>query len=124
MSDQSRVEFDMLEESLESSIVGLDLGSAWKCRGNLGEIDGFDFEQAKNEIGEAFNAREMPVRKVEFQDIGEYGSLSHWVVSSSVDSGDTVVIHFSTIGNYPLFFNRLKSFVVYSGLEHRTEASC
>jgi hypothetical protein len=106
----------MLEESLESSIVGLDLGSAWKCRGNLGEIDGFDFEQAKNEIGEAFNAREMPVRKVEFQDIGEYGSLSHGVVSSSVDAGDTVVIHFSTIGNYPLFFNRLKSFVVYSGI--------
>ena len=36
----------MLEASLESSIVGLNLSSTWKGGGNLGEIDGFDFEQA------------------------------------------------------------------------------
>jgi hypothetical protein len=109
----------MLKESLESSIVGLDLGTAWKCRGNLGEIDGFDFEQANNEIGEAFDAGEMPVRKVEFQDIGEYGSLRHGIVPSYVGDCDTVFIRTPTIGNYSLFSNTLESFVAYS---ERSEA--
>jgi hypothetical protein len=71
----------MLEESLESSIVGLNLSSTWKGGGNLGEIDGFDLEQARHDRREAFNAREMPISKVKFQEIGEYGSLSHGVVS-------------------------------------------
>ena len=71
----------MSEESLESSIVGLNLSSTWKGGGNLGEIDGFDLKQARHDRREAFNAREMPISKVKFQEIGEYGSLSHGVVS-------------------------------------------
>jgi hypothetical protein len=71
----------VLEESLESSVVGLDLCSTWKCGGNLGEIDRFDLEQANDEVRETFNAREMPVGQVAFQDIGAYGSLGHGVVS-------------------------------------------
>ena len=71
----------MLEESLESSIVGLDLCSTRKGRSNLGEIDRFDLKQADDEVREALNAREMPVGKVEFQDIVEYGSLGHGVVA-------------------------------------------
>ena len=71
----------MLEESLESSIVGLNLSSAWKGSGNLGEIDGFDLEQARDDIGQALKAREMPIGEVKFQEIGEYDSLSHGVVS-------------------------------------------
>ena len=55
--------------------MGVDLSLAWKSGGNLGEIDGFDLEQARNEIREALNAREMPIGKVKFQDMGEYGSL-------------------------------------------------
>ncbi len=81
MSNQIRVEFDMLEESLESSIVGLDLCSTRKGSSNLGEIDRFDLKQAHDEVREAFNAREMPVGKVEFQDIVEDGSLGHEVVA-------------------------------------------
>ena len=71
----------MLEESLEASIVGLHLSSTWKGGGNLGEIDGFDLEQASDEVGQAFNARAMPVGKVEFQEMREYDRLSHGVVS-------------------------------------------
>jgi hypothetical protein len=71
----------VLEESLESSIVGLDLSPTWKGGGNLGEIDRFDLEQAHDEVRETFNTREMPVGKVKFQDIGEYGSVGHGVVS-------------------------------------------
>ena len=78
----------MLEESLESSIVGLHLSSTWKGGGNLGEIDGFDLEQARNKIRQAFNAREMPIGKVKFEEIGEYGSLSHRVVSWYVGDGE------------------------------------
>jgi hypothetical protein len=71
----------VLEESLESPIVGVDLSSPWKGGGNIGEIDRFDFEQASYDIRQAFNAREMPIGKVKFQDVDEYGSLSHGVVS-------------------------------------------
>ena len=71
----------MLEASLESSIVGLNLSSTWKGGGNLGEINRLDLKQADDEVREAFNTREMPVGKVEFQDIAEYGSLAHGVVS-------------------------------------------
>ena len=81
LSDQGGVEFELLEEALEPSIVGLDLRSTRKGGGNLGEIDRFDLEQAHNEIREAFNASQMPVGKVEFQDMGEDGSLRHGVVS-------------------------------------------
>jgi len=61
----------MLDESLESSIVGVKLSPTWKCGGNLGEINRFDLKQAHDEATEALNTREMPVGKVEFQDIGE-----------------------------------------------------
>jgi hypothetical protein len=40
----------VLEESLESPIVGVDLSSPWKGGGNIGEIDRFDFEQASYDI--------------------------------------------------------------------------
>jgi hypothetical protein len=70
-----------LEKSLESSVVGVDLSSTWKCGSNLGEIDRFDLKQAHDEVRKTFDAREMPVGKVEFQDIVEYGSLGHGVVS-------------------------------------------
>jgi hypothetical protein len=83
LSDQGGVEFDLLEEALEPSIVGLDLRSTRKGGGNLGEIDRFDLEQAHYEIREAFNASQMPVGKVEFQDMGEYGRLRHGVVELS-----------------------------------------
>ena len=79
----------MLEESLESSIVGLDLGTTWKGGGNLSEIDRFDFEQARDDIGQAFNAREMPIGKVKLEEMSEYGSLSHGVVSCCVGECDT-----------------------------------
>jgi hypothetical protein len=45
----------MLEESLESSGVGVDLSSSWKCGGNLGEINRFDLKQANDEAREALN---------------------------------------------------------------------
>jgi hypothetical protein len=45
----------MLEESLESSIVGVNLSPTWKCGGNLGEINRFDLKQANDEAREAFN---------------------------------------------------------------------
>ena len=79
----------MLEESFESSVVGLDLSTACKRGGNLGEIDRFDFEQAMDEVSKAFNAREMPTSKVDSQDIDEYGSLGHGIVSSSVGEAHT-----------------------------------
>ena len=71
----------MLEESLASSVVGVDLSSTWKGGGNLGEINRFDLKQANDEAREAFNTWEMPVGKGEFQDIGEYGRLGHGGVS-------------------------------------------
>jgi hypothetical protein len=71
----------MLEESLESAIVRLELRMAWKGRGNLGEVDRFDFEHAQNERGEACDAGEMPACTVEFGDIDEHDSMIHGVIS-------------------------------------------
>ena len=99
MGNQRGVELDLLKESLESSVVGLDLRTAWKGGGNLGEIDSFDFEQPTDDRGKAFDAGEMPICKVEFQDIDEYGSLSHGVVSWLVGDFDT------TFFNLPLFMH-------------------
>jgi hypothetical protein len=81
LRDQRGIEFDLLEKALEASIVGVDLRTARKGRGNLGEIDGFDFEHTRDEGGEAFNAGEMPVGKVEFEDLGEHGRMIHGVLS-------------------------------------------
>jgi hypothetical protein len=46
----------------------------------------------------------MPAGKVKFQDIGEYGSLSHGVVSWYVGDDETV---FLLPTNYTFLFNEL-----------------
>ena len=64
----------LLEESLQSLGVGVDISSTRKGGSNIGEIDRFDLKQTHDEEREAFNAREMPVGKVKFQD------MAKWVV--------------------------------------------
>ena len=52
----------------------------WKCGGEFGKIDGFDFEQSDNEIRETGDASEMPP-KVELEQVDEHGRMIHGVIS-------------------------------------------
>jgi hypothetical protein len=66
---------------LEASVVRIDLGPTRKRSGELGEIDRFGLEYRHDARGQAFQTGEMPACKVEFEDIGEHGSMIHGVIS-------------------------------------------
>lgn len=110
-----RWERHVVKKPLEASVVRLDLGSTGKRRGELGQIDRFDLEQRHDERSQTFHPGKMPAGTVEFEDLGEHGKMIHGVISWPCGRCGTVVVDSHYRGLH-LFFNKLFSFVVYSGL--------
>jgi len=59
--------------------VRVDVGGTWEGGGELGEIDGFDFEQGNDEGGQTGETSPVQV-KGQLEQVGESGRVLHGVI--------------------------------------------
>src|SRR5437763_9553291 len=103
---QARFDVNLLKKALKTFVVGFNLCGAREGGSDFGQIDRLDLEQSDDDIGQTFDASQMPP-KVEFEQINEYGSMVHSVISCSLSWHTKGCRDPSTIGDYTLFFKRL-----------------